>query len=348
MYESYYKLHSRPFQLSPDPRFFYGSTNHKRAMSYLRYGLAQGDGFIVITGEIGTGKTMLVKTLIEELTKENVVVGQLLTTQLQEDDTLRMVAASFGLPHEGLEKAAILNNLENFMMSRTQEGKRLLLLVDEAQNLPPRSLEELRLLSNYQLGKKVMLQSFLLGQPEFRNTLQAKNLEQLRQRVKAAYHLAPLSAEQTRNYIEHRLYAAGWLDDPKFTDEAFAAIYKYTEGVPRRINTFCDRLLLFGMLEEIHEFDADKVKVVMQELLNELPENKATTVDYDRRKRDRRKTDDAPSANNRAPASLHLVKSNPKKAAANPLDARVEALENRLMQLEKAILAWLNSSTQAR
>ena len=168
MYESYYKLNARPFQLSPDPRFFYGSTNHKRAMSYLRYGLTQGEGFIVITGEIGTGKTMLVKTLIEELAKEDVVVAQLVTTQLQEDDTLRMVAASFGLSCEGLDKATILSNLETFMMSSTRKGKRLLLLVDEAQNLPQRSLEELRLLSNFQLGKKVLLQSFLLGQPEFR------------------------------------------------------------------------------------------------------------------------------------------------------------------------------------
>ena len=317
-------------------------------MSYLRYGLTQGEGFIVITGEIGTGKTMLVKTLIEELAKEDVVVAQLVTTQLQEDDTLRMVAASFGLSCEGLDKATILSNLETFMMSSTRKGKRLLLLVDEAQNLPQRSLEELRLLSNFQLGKKVLLQSFLLGQPEFRNTIQDKGLEQLRQRVKAAYHLTPLSAEQTRNYIEYRLYAAGWCDNPKFTDEAFAAIYKCTDGVPRRINTFCDRLLLFGMLEEIHQIDADTVKTVMQELLNELPENNVTAINHERRTKDRRKANGDTGGNKRVPAAKPRLKSKSKTATANPLDVRVEALENRMMQLERAILAWLNSSTQAR
>jgi len=342
MYESYYKLNARPFQLSPDPRFFYGSTNHKRAMSYLRYGLTQGEGFIVITGEIGTGKTMLVKTLIEELAQDNVVVAQLVTTQLQEDDTLRMVAASFGLPYDGLDKATILNNLESFMMSRVRDGKRLLLLVDEAQNLPPRSLEELRLLSNFQLGRKVLLQSFLLGQPEFRNTIQAKGLEQLRQRVKAAYHLSPLNAEQTRNYIEYRLRAAGWRDDPKFTDTAFTSIYKYTGGVPRRINTFCDRLLLFGMLEEIHEFDADKIKTVMQELLSEMPTGNSPIFNGESKD----KLDADPDMENLAPSSQasisSLIKSSP-----NSLDARVEALEKRLMQLEKAILTWVNSSIRA-
>ena len=342
MYESYYKLNARPFQLSPDPRFFYGSTNHKRAMSYLRYGLTQGEGFIVITGEIGTGKTMLVKTLIEELAQDNVVVAQLVTTQLQEDDTLRMVAASFGLPYDGLDKATILNNLESFMMSRVRDGKRLLLLVDEAQNLPPRSLEELRLLSNFQLGRKVLLQSFLLGQPEFRNTIQAKGLEQLRQRVKAAYHLSPLNAEQTRNYIEYRLRAAGWRDDPKFTDTAFTSIYKYTGGVPRRINPFCDRLLLFGMLEEIHEFDADKIKTVMQELLSEMPTGNSPIFNGESKD----KLDADPDMENLAPSSQasisSLIKSSP-----NSLDARVEALEKRLMQLEKAILTWVNSSIRA-
>lgn len=345
MYESYYKLNARPFQLSPDPRFFYGSTNHKRAMSYLRYGLTQAEGFIVITGEIGTGKTMLVKTMIEELANEDVVVAQLVTTQLQEDDTLRMVAASFGLPYDGLDKATILNNLESFMMSRTREGKRLLLLVDEAQNLPARSLEELRLLSNYQLGKKVMLQSFLLGQPEFRNTIQTKGLEQLRQRVKAAYHLTALSAEQTRNYIEYRLRAAGWHDDPKFTDNAFASIYKCTNGVPRRINTFCDRLLLFGMLEEIHKFDTDEIKIVMQELVSELSTSDSPTMNDESNGKDKSNPYANPGIERRTLNPPLALKSSSRKAFANPLDNRVEALERRLAQLEKAILTWVNSST---
>lgn len=269
MYEAFYQLKARPFQLSPDPRFFYGSPGHKRAMSYLRYGLTQGEGFIVITGEIGTGKTMLVRTLFADLAKENVVAAQLVTTQLEADDTLRMVAASFGLAHEGLEKATILKNLETFMMARAREGKRVLLLVDEAQNLPPRSLEELRMLSNFQLGGRVLFQSFLLGQAEFRNTLQAKSLEQLRQRVIAAYHLEPLDLAQTRAYIEHRLNTVGWKGDPKFADESYAVIHQHSGGIPRRINTLCDRLMLFGCLEEIHDFPAERVNTVIAELQNE-------------------------------------------------------------------------------
>ena len=269
MYESFYKFQARPFQLSPDPRFFYGSPVHKRAMSYLRYGLTQGEGFIVITGDIGTGKTMLVRTLFADLARENVVAAQLVTTQLEADDTLRMVAASFGLAHEGLDKATLLKNLETFMTARAREGKRVLLLVDEAQNLPPRSLEELRMLSNFQLGGKVLFQSFLLGQAEFRNTLQSKGLEQLRQRVIAAYHLEPLDLAQTRAYIEHRLTTVGWRGDPKFTDAAFAVIHQQSGGIPRRINTVCDRLMLFGSLEEVHTFDGDNVNLVIAELNQE-------------------------------------------------------------------------------
>ncbi|MEK7323532.1 MAG: XrtA/PEP-CTERM system-associated ATPase [Pseudomonadota bacterium] len=302
MYEAFYQLKARPFQLSPDPRFFYGSPGHKRAMSYLRYGLTQGEGFIVITGEIGTGKTMLVRTLFADLAKENVVAAQLVTTQLEADDTLRMVAASFGLAHEGLEKATILKNLETFMMARAREGKRVLLLVDEAQNLPPRSLEELRMLSNFQLGGRVLFQSFLLGQAEFRNTLQSKGLEQLRQRVIAAYHLEPLDLAQTRAYVEHRLTTVGWKDDPKFADESFAVIHQHSGGIPRRINTLCDRLMLFGCLEEIHDFPAERVNTVIAELQNESAGKPAASAEEDAVETEQPVVKAAPSAAADAPA----------------------------------------------
>jgi len=269
MYETFYKLTARPFQLSPDPRFFYGSPGHKRAMSYLRYGISQGEGFIVITGDIGTGKTMLVRTLFSELSRDNLTAAQLVTTQLEAEDILRMVAASFGLAHEGLDKATLLKNLETFMVARAREGKRVLLVVDEAHNLPPRSLEELRMLTNFQLGGRVLFQSFLLGQKEFRENLQSPLLEQLRQRVIAAYHLEPLDEEQTRGYIEHRLRTAGWRDDPGFTDQAHALIYESTGGIPRKINMLCDRLLLFGCLEELHELDRPHVQTVLKELEEE-------------------------------------------------------------------------------
>ncbi|MFC1747502.1 XrtA/PEP-CTERM system-associated ATPase [Pseudomonadota bacterium] len=271
MYESFYKLSAKPFQLSPDPRFFFGSQGHKRAMSYLRYGLTQGEGFIIITGGVGTGKTTLVRALFEGLAKENVVAAQLVTTHLEAEDTLRMVAASFGLAHEGASKAAILKNLETFLKARAREGKRVLLVIDEAQNLPIESLEELRMLSNFQVDGRALIQSFLLGQEEFKATLQTEGLEQLRQRVIAAYHLEPLGPEEMREYIEHRLKLVGWKEHPAITDGAFAAMYDHTGGVPRRINTFCDRLLLFGYLDELTELNDQHVKEVISELKQENP-----------------------------------------------------------------------------
>lgn len=333
MYESFYKLQARPFQLSPDPRFFYGSPVHKRAMSYLRYGLTQGEGFIVITGDIGTGKTMLVRTLFADLARENVVAAQLVTTQLEADDTLRMVAASFGLAHEGLDKATILKNLEIFMTARAREGKRVLLLVDEAQNLPPRSLEELRMLSNFQLGGKVLFQSFLLGQAEFRNTLQAKGLEQLRQRVIAAYHLEALDPAQTRAYIEHRLATVGWQGDPQFTDSAYAAMYQHSGGIPRRINTVCDRLMLFGSLEDVHSFDADNVNTVIAELNQETaaaPKPVKEGQDSAKAKgEDEERAEKRPARSSAKPAASAV--------AGDDVDTRIAELEQRVAALEEGL-----------
>lgn len=339
MYESFYKLQARPFQLSPDPRFFYGSPVHKRAMSYLRYGLTQGEGFIVITGDIGTGKTMLVRTLFADLARENVVAAQLVTTQLEADDTLRMVAASFGLAHEGLDKATILKNLETFMTARAREGKRVLLLVDEAQNLPPRSLEELRMLSNFQLGGKVLFQSFLLGQAEFRNTLQAKGLEQLRQRVIAAYHLEALDLAQTRAYIEHRLTTVGWQNDPKFTDEAYAAIYQHSGGVPRRINTVCDRLMLFGSLEEVHAFDGNNVNTVIAELNQETsaapaPVQATTAAKEGAHAQQRAVTEEKTDHPSKPAAARSAARS---VAASGDLEDRIAELEQRVAALEEGL-----------
>ena len=271
MYESFYNLSAKPFALSPDPRFFFGSRGHKRAQSYLQYGLTQGEGFIVITGDVGTGKTMLVRNLFAGLAKENIIAAQLVSTQLGADDMLRMVAASYGLAHEGLGKTTLLKNLETFLITRAREGKRVLLVIDEAQNLPLSSLEELRMLSNFQLSGKVLLQSFLLGQAEFKETLRSPQMEQLRQRVIAAYHLNPLGEDETKAYIEHRLTLVGWTTDPVISDEAYAAIHKYTSGVPRLINQLCDRLLLFGYLEELLAIGVEHVDIVVKELQQETP-----------------------------------------------------------------------------
>jgi putative secretion ATPase (PEP-CTERM system associated) len=271
MYEAYYGLSCRPFQLSPDPRFFYSSKGHRRAMSYLVYGANQGEGFIVITGEIGAGKTMLARALARKLDSQNLLLAQVLSTRLDAEDMLRMVSGAFGLPHENSSKASLLRNLEQFLVSSHRQGKRALLLVDEAQNLPIESVEELRMLSNFQSGDKSLLQSFLLGQPEFRATLQSPALEQLRQRVIASCHLGPIDLSETEAYITHRLQTAGWTGDPAFSEETFPAIHRYTAGIPRRINLLCDRLLLMGRLDEKHAFTEMEVAEVIADLREEFP-----------------------------------------------------------------------------
>ena len=239
-------------------------------MAYLRYGLRQGEGFIVITGGIGTGKTMLVSNLFNELTDESVVAAQLVSTQIDEDEVLRMISASFGLAHENLSKAALLRNLEAFFRARRAEGRRVLLVVDEAQNLPQRSIEELRMLSNYQEDGQALLQSFLLGQLELKQTLQGEGMEQVRQRIIAGYHLRPLDRQELQAYIEHRLALVGWRNDPVITDTAFDAVFSATGGVPRRVNNLCDRLLLFGSLEEVHQIEDSHVQTVVEEMAQEV------------------------------------------------------------------------------
>jgi putative secretion ATPase (PEP-CTERM system associated) len=265
MYESFYHLNAKPFQLSPDPRFFFSSKGHRRAMAYLEYGVHQGEGFIVITGEIGAGKTMLARTLSRKLETQNVTVAQVVSTQLEADDILRLVAAAFGLPNEN-SKGVLLRNLEQRLLAGHTQGRRALLVVDEAQNLPPRSLEELRMLSNFQHGEKPLLQSFLLGQPEFRRTLQDPSMEQLRQRIIASCHLGPLDAGETEAYIVHRLQTAGWRGDPSFSQTAFAAVHAHSGGIPRKINLLCDRVLLLGRLDKKHEFIGEEVDQVFEEL----------------------------------------------------------------------------------
>jgi putative secretion ATPase (PEP-CTERM system associated) len=270
MYEGFYRLSGKPFQLIPDARFFFNSKSHKRAMAYLRYGLKQGEGFIVITGDIGTGKTMLVRNLFSELDRDEVVAAQLVTTQIEAEDLLRLVSAAFGLPHDDVSKAALLRNLELFLRARRAEGKRILLVVDEAQNLPMRSVEELRMLSNFQEEGRALLQSFLLGQIELNHTLQGEGMEQFRQRIIAGFQLRPLDREETELYVKHRLQLVGWDGDPELTLAAFDRIFEATAGVPRRVNTLCDRLLLYGSLEEKHRMDDEEVQLVSDEIAGEV------------------------------------------------------------------------------
>ncbi len=269
MYEAFYGLTSKPFQLNPDPAFYFNSKQHRRAKAYLEYGVARNEGFIVITGEIGAGKTTILSGLLDSLNNSNVNVGQLVTTQLDAEDTLRMVGAAFGVNVTGVAKAQLLITLEAFLIDQASQGMRCLLVVDEAQNLSPRAVEELRMLSNYQLGTQALLQTFLVGQPEFKRILLRPEMEQLRQRVAATCHIGPMDLEDTQHYIEHRLKCAGAINGTPFSSDAVGLIFKASKGIPRRINSLCDRLLLAGFLAAKPLIGADNVNEVVNELAHE-------------------------------------------------------------------------------
>ena len=275
MYEQYFGLSSKPFQLNPDPSFYFGSKQHRRAKAYLEYGVQRNEGFIVITGEVGAGKTTIVRGLLASLDADKVIAANLVTTQLDAEDTLRMVGAAFGIRVKDVSKADVLMALEAFLVNQTSQGRRCLLVVDEAQNLTARAVEELRMLSNFQFGQQALLQTFLIGQPEFRVILQSPSMQQLRQRVTASCHIGPLDLNETHGYIEHRLKCAGASGRPSFDDAAYDAIFKASGGIPRRINFICDRLLLLGYLAEKAVFGLNEVEAVVAEMYAEsaLPES---------------------------------------------------------------------------
>lgn len=278
MYTEYYGFQSEPFLLTPDHRFFFESSVHSQAMAYLTYGVTRGEGFIVITGEIGAGKTTLVQHLCATLDSDRIITAHVVTTQLDGADLLRMVAAAFGLKDLPTDKSSILLRLQNFFGAAHESNCRVLLIVDEAQNLPISSLEELRMLSNFQVRNVAPFQSFLVGQPQFRAVLASPDLEQLRQRIIASYHLGPMNAEECGKYLVHRLQTVGWRSDPSFDSGALEAIYSRTGGTPRRINTLCNRLLLLGMLDNLHHFTAKDVDRVAADLAAELATPKTNGV----------------------------------------------------------------------
>lgn len=271
MYEDFYHLTGRPFRLTPDPHFYFDSTAHKKAMAYLSFGLDQEEGFIVITGDVGTGKTTVIRHLLETLDPDSYLAAVISTTQLDGDSLLRVVAGALNIQvAAGADKGEVLVAVEAFLRHQNSEDRRVLLIIDEAQNLPFTALEELRMLSNFQDGEHALVQSFLVGQSQFRQKIfSSAELEQLRQRVIASHHLEHMGQGDVADYVEHRLKLVGWQGDPDFTDGAYDRMHQISGGIPRKLNALCNRLLLHGSLQEKHHLNVEDVDEVAEEFLSE-------------------------------------------------------------------------------
>ncbi len=266
MYEAFYNLKAEPFRLSPDHKFCYEHKGYAKARAYMAYAFKRAEGFVMITGRPGTGKTTLIGELVENLASDKVRTANLVCTQLQADDLLKTVAFSFGISQGEYDKAQLLQRLTTLFQRWHQEGGRALLIVDEAQDLSVSAMEELRLLTNIQIGGQPLVQIFLLGQPELRDLVMSPEMEQVHQRVIAASHLRGLEVDETEAYVAHRLLAVGWQGDPAIDRAIFPLIHKFSEGVPRRINLICSRLFLLGSVEQRHQIEVADVRDVIGEL----------------------------------------------------------------------------------
>jgi putative secretion ATPase (PEP-CTERM system associated) len=329
MYEQFYGFSGRPFQLTPDPHFYFESTSHKKAMSYLGYGLAQGEGFIVITGEVGAGKSTLVAHLMERIDPAALTVAQVVTSALDGAEIVHVVAQAFGLMVEGQDKAGALGAIERFLGDEARAGRRCLLVVDECQNLDLTALEELRMLSNFQLGAHPLLQSLLLGQPEFRRTVaHHPDLEQLRQRIIASHHLEALDADEVEHYVRHRLAQVGWDGRPTFAPGLLDALYRHTEGIPRRVNQVMNRLLLLGAIEERDELSPAMLDAVIAEMAAD--QNRGARGGGDLR------TAPAPAAAVAQPLAQGSLPATEVAALLASRDARTAELEAAISELQAA------------
>jgi len=339
MYTEFYGLSDRPFQLTPDARFYYESRTHKKAMAYLGYGLAQGEGFIVITGDVGAGKSTLVAHLMATIDRQRLNAISIVSTQVEGDDMLRLAAQGLGLATEGVAKAQLLDRIEARLGEEAKAGKRVLLIVDEAQNLPVSALEELRMLSNFSLQGHALVQIFLLGQPEFRDQLAADDgLEQLRQRVIATHHLDPMEANEVEPYVVHRLAVAGWQGRPGFGPDAAAAIYRHTGGIPRRVNQLAARILLYAAIEKLEAVGADAVEAVAADMAADRPRQREERVLPLRTSAAQRPT--FSQANDREPD--HEAE---RRVAA--LEARLEEQEAALRRVLTLLVDWVENGQQS-
>ncbi|HPM68892.1 MAG TPA: UDP-N-acetylglucosamine 2-epimerase, partial [Piscinibacter sp.] len=275
MYETHFGISGPPFQLSPDPSFYFDSLGHHEALATLRRGLSDPTGFVVVSGEIGAGKTTLVRTLLAELDSSRLVVGQVLTTQLDDTELMRSLVMSFGLPAKAESPGALNDILQNFLTSLTQDGRRAVLIVDEAQNLHRSAFEWLVQMEKGKVAGRAPLKICLVGQPELRDLVASGDLLALRERVSAQCHLGPLGLNETGAYIRHRLAKVGWSGVPSFEPGAFEEIHRWTGGIPRRINLLCNRLMLSRFLSSQVKIDVEAVAATAQDLRAEIGDTSA-------------------------------------------------------------------------
>jgi type II secretory pathway predicted ATPase ExeA len=248
MYEEFYHLKEKPFTLSPDPSFLYLGKSHRRALNILEYGVESDSGITVVSGEVGTGKTTLIRSMMKELGEEY-TIGLITNTQHDFGSLLKWVLLSFGVESDDSDPVKLYRQLVTFIAREHEAERRVILIIDEAQNLGPEALEDIRMLTNINVDKDVVLQLILVGQPELIEMLRKKELRQFAQRISADYLLMPLTFKETQDYIKHRIRIAGG-DEDLFAPTAYATVYYHSGGIPRVINTICDMALVYGYADE--------------------------------------------------------------------------------------------------
>jgi general secretion pathway protein A len=266
MYLDYYGLKEKPFTLTPNPKFIYLSKNHKEVFAHLLYGVQNQAGFIVVSGEVGTGKTTVLRTLLGELQNEHYRLAFIFNPCVSSLDLLRNINREFGIACQADSPSELISTLNDFLLQQRLEGRTVVLVIDEAQNLEPAVLEQIRLLSNLETDTDKLIQIVLVGQPELSEMLSRPNLRQLNQRITVRYHLNPMDFQDTCDYIKHRLRVAGGTHHRAFNDTGLKKIFSFAKGYPRLINILCDRALLVGFAEGCHEIDIKMIQSAIDEL----------------------------------------------------------------------------------
>jgi len=265
MYTEFFGLSAKPFDLLPNPQFLYLSKGHRKALSYLQYGVQENAGFTLLTGEVGSGKTTLLRDIINKISSD-VTLSMIFNTRVDGYQLIAMINTDFGLETQGKDKVQLITELNDFLLEECTSNRQPIIIIDEAQNLSEEGLEEIRLLSNLEADNFKMVQIILVGQPELKQIIAKPSLRQLRQRISISCHLNPLNREESEEYIYHRLATVGSRDCVTFLDGVFDAIYRFSGGVPRLINLICDFLLLSAFVEETREIDMELVNDALTEL----------------------------------------------------------------------------------